>query len=1015
MADAGSVARGPAVYTIPPHRGFADALVAGLLRRHQGDPLALARGLILVPNARAARAISDAFVRRAAKGLLLPRLVPIGDLDEDAGAALDPIGEEDLPPAVEPMARRMILARLVAEERTRAGDPIDAAEAIRLAGELARTLDQLLVEEIAPAALADLAVAPELSLHWQKSLAVLRVVLERWPAELRALGRIDRIERQNRLLRGIGRRWRATPPGGFVVAAGITQSGGAVAGLLRTISRLPAGMVVLPGVDCAMAEDEWRALGPHEPDPETGRRPRSIETHPQFQLKLLLDRIGIGRGEVREWSRGGGVRAPAVRSRAIANAMAPAAFTGKWQSLPPRERRLSGVRAVELATPAEQAQAIALALRHAIETPVRTAALVTPDRALARRVSAHLRRWNIDADDSAGRPLSALPPGTLLLALAQAATERFAPVALLALLKHPLVRFGEERVAWLAGVRALDRALRRPRPPAGLEGVTQYLAAGDEREREIRERTQEWWRSVLSLLSPLEAAFNRPPSRAKSRDVRQSARASDVERVSTSLDTAEGEVSHFLSALREGATALAGDAVWSGPAGREASALFEALEASAALGPADARPEAIGPLLRTLLDEVAVRPPQGGHPRIFIWGLIEARLQQADLMILGGLNEGVWPAAPAPDPWLSPRIRSTLGLPGLERRIGIEAHEFASGLGAPRVLVTRARRDDRAPAIASRLWLRLEAMTGGLTRDPALRRLARLIDQPADFAPADRPMPTPPIEARPQRIAVTQLDRLRADPFAFYANAILRLAPWDAVDADPGPAWRGIAVHAILEAWMKQDGCDPDLLERRARALLDQTATHPVVRALWTPRLMEAIEWIAEKMRDNFAEGRRPLVAEVLGETRIGEVEVYGKVDRIDRLSDGTLAIVDYKTGKPPGTKQVAAGFSLQLGLLGAIAQAGGFAGAEGTPAAFEYWSLASDKGKLGYVKSPVGGKGADAIAPEDFTRHAARALAAAAARWLTGHEPFTAKLHPELAPYADYNQLMRLDEWYGR
>ena len=977
--------RGPAVYTIPPHRAFAHALAAGLLRRHR-DPLALARGLILVPNARAARAISDAFVRRASEGLLLPRLVPVGDLDEDAGAALDPIGEEDLPPAVEPMARRMILARLVAEERAHSGDAIDAAEAIRLAGELARTLDQLLVEEIAPGALADLAVAPELSLHWQKSLGVLRIVLERWPIELRALGRIDRVDRQNRLLRGVARRWRDTPPPGFVVAAGVTQSGGAVAGLLRAVSRLPAGMVVLPALDCAMAEEEWRALGPHEPDPETGRRRRSIETHPQFQLKLLLDRIGVGRGEVRAWGRGGGVRAPAVRSRAIAHAMTPAAFTGKWQGLAPRERRLSGVRALELATPAEEAQAIALALRQAIETPGRTAALVTPDRALARRVSAHLRRWGIDADDSAGRPLAALPPGTLLLALAQAAAERFAPVALLALLKHPLVRFGEERIAWLAGVRALDRALRGPRPPAGLEGVTKHLAAGNERERRIRAPAQEWWRSVLPLLSPLETAFDQ-----------------------------EGKVAHLLAALREAATALAGDAAWSGPAGREASALFEALEACAALGPAEARPEALGPLLRTLLDEVAVRPPQGGHPRIFIWGLIEARLQHADLMILGGLNEGVWPAAPAPDPWLSPRIRAELGLPGLERRIGIEAHEFASGLGAPQVLVTRARRDDRAPANASRLWLRLEAMTGGVTRDPLLRRWARSIDRPAAFLPAGRPAPSPPPAARPKRIAVTQLDRLQADPFAFYASAILRLAPWDAVDADPGPAWRGSAVHLVLEQWMTQDACDPALLEPRARTLLEQTDTHPVVRALWTPRLMEAIAWIAGQVAADLAEGRRPLVAEIAGKASLGGIEVEGRVDRIDRLAGGGLAIVDYKTGQPPTSRQVAEGFALQLGLLGAIAEQSGFEGVTGVPEKFEYWSLARNaRGGLGFVKSPVEGRNA-AVAPGDFTAHAARSLASAAARWLAGSEPFTAKLRPEYAPYPDYDQLMRLDEWYGR
>ena len=501
----------PAIFTIPPHRAFADALAAGLVAQHKGDPLALARGLILLPNNRAARAITDAFVRRAGGGLLLPRLVAIGDpeLDEKLGGMFDPIGEDDapIPPAVEPIARQLMLARLVEQARAEVGEPVDAAEALRLASDLARTLDQLLVEEIAPRNLAE-SVAPELSGHWQASLRILEVILERWPRKLAEIGRIDLADRRNRLLARAARRWGEAAPAGFVVAAGITTSAPAVARLLRTVARLPEGLVVLSGVDCAMPTEEWDALGPHEPDPVTGRRSRAIETHPQFHLKLLLDRMGIHRDEVRRWRWGGGRDAPAVRARAVANAMAPAAFTGKWRGLKPAERRLSGVRGIELASPAEEAQAIAVALREAIETPERTAALITPDRDLARRVTAHLARWGIAADDSAGQPLSATPPGTLLLGLAEAAAEGFAPVPLLAVLKHPLVRAGEGRQDWLEGARRLDRALRGPRPPAGLAGITRFLADGDGRDQRIRAPVQGWWREAAALLEPLEAAVS---------------------------------------------------------------------------------------------------------------------------------------------------------------------------------------------------------------------------------------------------------------------------------------------------------------------------------------------------------------------------------------------------------------------------------------------------------------------------------------------------------------------------
>ena len=940
---------------------------------------------MLVPNNRAARAIQDAFVRRSGGGLLLPRLVPVGDpeLDERIGGMLEPLDDDEapVPPAIEPALRLMLLARLV---QMHLG--ADAAEALRLAGDLARTLDQLLIEEVDPARLgAFVADLPDLSLHWQKSLDQLRLILLDWPSRA-ARPRRDRPRRapqpaarrggaalagqaagRLRLRRGHHHR-RAR---GGAAGRGRRQAGAWHGRAARARSR-PAGR----GMGRARAARARSGDGPAAP---------SIETHPQFHLKLLLDRMGVGRGEVELWRRGGGRDAPAARSRAIANAMAPAQFTEKWQGLKPAERRLTGVRALELADPAEEAQAIALALREALETPGRTAALVTPDRALARRVSAHLKRWEIEADDSAGRPLSQTPPGTLLLAAAAAAAERFAPVPLLALLKHPLVMAGPGRLDWLDGVRQLDLVLRGPRPAAGLAGISAHLADRSGRDARSRAQAASWWEGAAPLLQPLEAAFE-----------------------------AEKGLAELLAALREAVSLLAGDAAWSGPAGRAAAELLADLEAAAGQGPERAFARQAPAMLERLMAAVAVRPPYGQHPRIFIWGLIEARLQHADLMVLGGLNEGIWPALPAPDPWLAPRLRADLGLPSLERRIGLAAHDFACALGARQVLVTRARRDARSPAIASRFWLRLEAMTGGLTRAPHLRKWAAAIDRPGAHRPAARPAPAPPQAVRPRKISVTEVDRLKADPYAFYARKMLALMALDPVDADPSAAWRGSAVHDVLEAWMKEDDCDPARLRARAEALLTAQEAHPLMRALWQPRLTEAIDFIAAEVEKNRAEGRRPLAAEIWGAIEIAGVKLGGKADRIDRMADGGLAIVDYKTGAPPSGKAVRDGYSLQLGLLGLIADRGGFAGIEGAAACFEYWSLARDRsGALGYVKSPVGGRsGLDA---DDFTAMAERNFAAAAARWLTGDEPFTAKLHPEYAPYGDYDQLMRLDEWYGR
>jgi ATP-dependent helicase/nuclease subunit B len=961
MPDRG--AERPAVYTIPSHRSFADALAAGLIRKFGNDPLGLARGRILLPNNRAVRTVTEAFVRASGSGLLLPRLIPIGDpeLDERIGGALEPIDEaETLPPAIDPTERVLRLASVL----RRGGEA--SAEALRLARDLARTLDALLIEQIEPKKMRSaVAEADDLAKHWEHSLERLQVIFEHWPAMLRESGAIDLAERRNRLLLALADRWENSPPPGFTVAAGITTAAPAVAAVVARVARMPDGTVVLPGLwlNDVFPDVEWDALGPDQ-------NGRGEATHPQFHLKLLLDRIGVARGEVRPWRYSGGAVSSLARTRAVANALAAPEYSHKWETLRAAERRLGGIRLAELPDPAAESQAIALAIREAIETPGKTAALVSPDRQLASRVSALLARWGIQADDSAGRQLSETAPGTLLLGIVSAAAEELAPVAVLALLKHPLVGGeGDERVAWLDAVRMLDVKLRGPRPAAGLAGLDAHFGA-------LRE-----WRKVRPCVEGVDALLREPVS-----------------------------LSQLSAGLADAAQALADDRAWRGPAGRMAAEVLAELQSSEAAASLSISPDEAVPLLRQLLDERAVRPPYGGHPRILIWGLLEARLQRADLVILGGLNEGVWPAVPAPDPWLPPKVRANLGMPTLDVRIGLSAHDFASALGAPEVLLTRARRDSRSPTVASRFLLRLDAISGGLPRDHKLERLTRALDESGPPNPVDRPAPSPPAEQRPDKISVTAIDRLKADPFAFYAQAILKLRKLDPVDDDHTARWKGIAVHEVLQEWQQHDECDPEKLRPRAETLLQDEAIHPMLRALWAPRLLEAIDWIAAMERDNQAAGRRPLAAEATGETALSGITVHGRVDRIDKLPDGALAMIDYKTGQPPTQKAVTEGFALQLGLLGLIGRAGGFEGVSGDPEAFEYWSLARYRGKFGRLMCPD-----KDMAPGEFLDHAYRNFADAAQKWLTGGEPFTAKLNPAYAPYGDYDQLMRLEEWYGR
>jgi ATP-dependent helicase/nuclease subunit B len=555
---------------------------------------------------------------------------------------------------------------------------------------------------------------------------------------------------------------------------------------------------------------------------------------------------------------------------------------------------------------------------------------------------------------------------------------------LLALLKHPLVKAGEGRNAWLAGVRKLDLALRGPRPAGGLDGVTAFLAQPVDRYAErVRREAQPWWAEASQELTPFARS------------------------ATTFTD--------HLTRLREGVEALAGEDAWAGIAGRDAAALLDDLSTHAHEGPAEVTPEELVELLSDLLRGIAVHAPAGGHHRIAIRGLIESRLQSADLVIAAGLNEGTWPAEPAPDPWLAPQVRIALAMGAAERRIGIAAHDLANVLGAPEVLLTRSQRDASGPAIESRFLLRLKAMLGEqLTADSRLPRLATTLD--ASAVPPQRatqPQPCPPVAARPTKISVTEVDRLKADPFAFYARALLKLSALDMVDADPGPAWRGSAVHAVFDEWFKLDGCAPEKLRPRVEALLSGPGIHPVVRALWQPRIVEAMDWMAEQVAKDADAGRLIADTEVKGAVDVCGVTLQGRADRIDHMPDGTLAIVDYKNGKPPSSGAVEQGFAMQLGLLGLIAEMGGFEGVGGSPGTFEYWSLAKNKDQFGQRKTPFK-KGGTRDA-SNFVEQSHQDFELAADKWLTGDAPFTAKLVPDFAPYDEYDQLMRLDEWLGR
>ena len=982
----------PHVYSIAAHRGFADALVAGVVPRYRDPDLGLARLTLLLPSSRSVRNVTEAFIRHltdeGAQGTLLPRMAAVGDLDLDEalGPLIDPLGATEISPAIDPTRRWLMLAEIIAREF---GDDAPRGPALyRLARDMARVMDRLLVENIAPEALrgdAVLDLLGDLAGHWQDSLRRFAIVQAHWLSWLESEGRIEAAERRNRLFAHAARRWKTDPPTGPVVAAGVTSSAPALARLLRVIADLPDGAVILPDLDLTMDEKVWTELGRAGQAPSPGDPPFArgdAVTHPQYHLKLLLNRMGVGRGEVRPWHRRGAGAARPERSHAISALFLPPEASRGWIDLAAEKRRLAGVRVLEAATSEEEAQAIALAIREALEEPQKRVALVTPDRPLARRVVQHLRRWNIEADDSAGRPLSQTAAGRLFLLMAEAISEGGAPVPMIGLLGHPLVRGGnpQARREWLARLRRFELALRGPRPAAGLQALETVAANSG---------TQDWWAEAARIIAPLFTDGDPAP------------------------------LAELLDRLASVGEDLCGEVLWSREDGRALSTFVDdvRLQARAVQTTVDQRD--LHAILADAMEAIAVRPPYGGHPRIAIYGLLESRMTRADLVICAGLNEGRWPGRPAVDPLLAPTVLRALGVPGVDFRIGLAAHDLAAAMGASQVLLTRAARDTEGPTIPSRFLLRAKALLGELLprhQETALVRLARAVDDEEPAPPYARPVPIPAPDDRRVRISVTALDRLRSDPYQFYASTILRLQEIDTLDAEPTPAWQGEVVHDILQKWHERGGA----LFAVAQRELQRMDHHPLTRALWEPRLLRALEWVENTIAET--PERKPVLFEKWGSFQRKGVDIFGRIDRLDRLGTGGLAVVDYKTGRPPSKAQVERGYALQLGTLGLMVEAGGFTehGIAGRAELFEYWSLGKDyKGRsdtgFGYIEAPVKtGAARTGIAPEEFLPRAADFLDDALERWILGVEPFTARLNPDAAGYDTYDQLMRLDEWLG-
>jgi len=884
---------GPRWFSIPAHRPFVEDLAVGLLQALGADPETLADAVVLTPTRRGARALAEAFVKaNGGKAVLLPQIRALGDLDEGEPPFEPGDVALDLPPAITPGRRRFELARLVAENQSRIGRSLDAAGALEMADALGGFLDSCQIEEIDALARLPKLVEGEMARHFEQSADVLKIALEEWPRRLGELGLIDVSERRVALLRGLAAKWRETPPAHPLIAAGSTGTAPATADLLAVIAAAPMGAVVLPGLDEGLAEDAWAQVG---------------EQHPQGAMKRLLERAGVDRAQVQPWlpdadTRGG------WRRRVINEALRPAEATKDWREVIGRlhdenpdalAHGLDGLSVTAARSEEEAASVCALLLREALETPGKTAALVTPDRALARRVSARLARWGIAADSSAGAPLAGFPVGVLLSLVAKAAADPLDPVTLLAILKHSLSRLGED-----APRRRLEyKGLRGPRPRS--------------------------WEKLFERLA------EEPDALALAVEL-QSALAPTLAPFAPTV-----EASQAAEALTRTVETLAGQRAWAGPEGESAAQLLAGLMADAEGLPAVTASQ-FAELVATLLSSETVRTGGATHPRLRILGAIEARLVRADRLILAGLEDGVWPPAAPVDPFLSRPMREKLGLPPPERRLGLTAHDFAQAACAPEVFLVHSERRDNAPAVESRWLWRLKTLAKGagveLPTRPELLDWARALDAPLEPAPAalrtaPRPRPTPPLEVRPRKLPVTGVERWVRDPYAVYARYILRLRPLERPDEPIEARARGTAVHAAFERFAAEHPELPEDAETRFAEILVECL---IEAGMDEPRMAReralaanVAPWVLEFERRRRAGAR--LIVEQQGvltlTTGAGDFTVTAKADRIE-LRENAADILDFKTGAPPTKKQVESGLSPQLTLTAAILRGGGFADA---------------------------------------------------------------------------------------
>ncbi len=949
------------ITTIPATAPFIDGLVKAILN---GDlpqkggkrptPEQLAAMTLLLPTRRACRVCGEAFLRLSGKkSILLPKIRPLGDGNEDESLISEAINKVDsaenlinMNPAISKLERHLVLTRMIMswlgkparhkytnpDMQETAGDKSQPATASLMAHELGKLIDNAETEAVDLKDLVNL-VPEEFSEHWQQTLDFLKIITHEWPAYLENTSQMDVATRRNTLLEKEAERLTLTPPAGPVIIAGSTGSIPAAAMLMKAVLALGNGAIVLPALDQNLDDETFKTLESDHPE------------HPQFGLARLLKDLSEPRAGITQVPGTEPSAPEAALTRFLSEALRPSSSVEAWQSYAETVRaEKSNQKVLRTAfenisryiarDDQEEAETIALILRRTADQKGRTAALVTPDRLLARRVATRLEAWDIKVDDSGGRPLAKTMPGAFFNLILDCHAKDYAPASFLALLKHPLTRLKFEKGDVRLAARALEiAALRLPWRGGGLGGIKAlYEESANDKQQENRQHpaigrlSDEEWKLAEAVLDRAIKAFAPLTQLAAS--------------------NAPATLIEFLSAHIKVAENLAADSnetsekLWQGAAGEQLAKILAEILSIESIAPKLTSRD-YPDFYQSLLKGETVRPLTPVHPRLFIWGPYEARLQQPDVIILAGLNEGTWPSASKLSPWLSRPMCKDLGLPAPEQQTGHSAHDFASLLCAREVHITRAAKTAGVQTVPSRWLLRIEALLEGVGMKDLLEPKAtepfalwaEHRNQVTPYPSVNAPAPKPPLSARPRSLSVTRIEDWIANPYSIYARYILRLSPLDPIAGPPSVALKGQIIHEALERFSKSYPTTlPEDTESKltaiAESIIKEWELHPEIAAFWQPRFAQFAAWFAAT-----EPGRRLNVKQIWTEqtgratynTSHGPFVLTARADRIDALKDGTYHIYDYKTGTVPKPKQMHTHFKPQLPLEAAILQKGGF------------------------------------------------------------------------------------------